>query len=129
MHEGATVLTVGGDEAYLAESAARLERGADQVPAELEAALDALGDANPAFVMRMDLVGFMSEFADPIESRRGMDAPADAEWWKGLAGEEPMPIVYCGGVDGLEWIVGFRADQARFGAEQIIFRFDVALQG
>jgi hypothetical protein len=74
--------------------------------------LEALGEANPAFVMHLDLVGFMTDFSSLLEE----DAEAGAfEGWGDLSGELPLPIVYYGGVDGLEWKVGFRADLARMG--------------
>jgi len=109
-HKGTTVLTIGGDERYLGESRERLDRAPEEVSAHVAAGLEALGEANPAFVMHVDLVGFMGEFAALMG---GHSEDSELEGWTGLAGEAPLPIVYYGGVDGLEWQVGFRADLAR----------------
>jgi len=111
-HEGTTVLTIGGDEGYLGESRERLDRAPEEVPAHVAAGLEALGDANPAFVMQLDLVDFMSEFADLLAEQ---SENSGLKAWSGLADEAPLPVVYYGGVDGLVWQIGVRVDFVRLG--------------
>ena len=56
--DGQAVLVVGGDDAYLADSIARLGAGAGKLPEPLQAALEQVGDRSPSMVVHLDLGHF-----------------------------------------------------------------------
>ena len=88
-----TVITLGGDERTMSRALERIARPDGEVDASLGSALDHIGDANPAFVARIDLAG--------MAERAGLAST-------GTSG--PVHLVYYGGVDGRVWKLGFRAD-------------------
>jgi len=88
---GVTAVTIGGDELAVSNALARIARPEDQLPERLHHALDRVGDANPAFVTRLDLAALAGS------------GPADGAAY----------ATCYGGVDGRVWRLGLRADLAR----------------
>jgi hypothetical protein len=107
--DGTSVLTIGGGKERIQRSLARLD-AADELPAGLESVLAELGDTHPAFVAQIDFVAVTRDLLGRISRRDAADVEFELS-----PDEQPLPITYYGGVDGLEWRLGFRTDLRRFG--------------
>ena len=92
---------------FSAQEAAEARHGR---AAALVDVLERVDGANPAFVAQVDFVAltrdFLSMFRNPVDTDLDLRVPA---------GARPLPVTYYGGVDGLEWRLGFRTDFSRFG--------------
>ena len=92
------------------DGATRFWFSAQEAAAALVDVLERVDGANPAFVAQVDFVAltrdFLSMFRNPVDTDLDLRVPA---------GARPLPVTYYGGVDGLEWRLGFRTDFSRFG--------------
>ena len=104
---GISVITLGDDERAMSEALERIARVENALPESLRYVLERVGDANPAFVARIDLASVVRDLA-PLIAPDDQDRPD--------FGEQPLHLTYYGGVDGRTWRLGFRTDLSQVGA-------------
>jgi len=100
-----TALVLGGDDAFLASSLARISKpGA--LPPRIARGLEQVGDLNPCFAMQYNLGAAMKGIRDLLGSTAGMPAMPDLQ----------ATLTLHGGVDGRVWRGALSADVAELGA-------------
>ena len=104
---GISVLTLGDDDRAMSAALDRIARVENELPDSLQYVLERVGDANPAFVARVDLAGIARDLA-PLLRTGDQEPPA--------LGAGPLHITYYGGVEGRSWRFGLRTDLSQVGA-------------
>ena len=104
--DGVIAFIGGGDEDYLRNACANLERGPMELSADLERAVSRVEGGRMSFVMRMDFARYMGNTIAMMSSMPGMP-PADSI--PDLSGQSANILMH-GVVDGLVWRAGISID-------------------
>ena len=112
---GHVVMTLGGDEAYVAETRAKLRASASasaaDLPAGIARALARVGRDNPVWVGHMDLARIFAELWETIRNRPDAMRPASLAAFDDVA----VPVTFYGSIAGRSWRWGGFADVAPLG--------------
>lgn len=102
-HGDVVALVTGGDDGYLMHSVVRLGKERSRLAHGLDTALERVGEANPCFVLRLDMAR-IAAMAVEMASARG-DEPGVV-----LPRRDPVLMTVYGGIEGRVWRFGLAFD-------------------